>query len=285
MISEKILDVTITLGSGEFGEELGDTVTLSGFRMTADCTLPGGDSMGRCQLRIYGLREDVMNKLTTIGAVNTAIKAKNTVSLSAGDVDSGMGEVFIGTILDAWADYSGAPDVGFNIVAFSGAIAAVKPVAATSYKGVTDVGQIMSDIAGEMDVEFINNGVDVKLLNPYLPGTALSKIRTVAQAANINWVIDRNKLFIWPVTGVRQGGLPLISPETGMVGYPALSSKGMTVKMIYNPAVVIGGDVEVQSAIPMACGIWRVFSLTHNLSSQMVGGPWFTISDVYNVGQ
>lgn len=285
MITEKQLELTITLGSGEFGEDLGDSVKLSGFRMTADLSLPGGDSMGRCQLRVYGLREDVMNQLTTIGAVNTAIKAKNIVTLSAGDTDNGMAEVFIGTILDAWADYSGAPDVGFNIVAFSGAIAAVKPAAATSYKGATDVGQIMSDLAAEMELEFVNNGVDAKLFNPYLPGTSLSKVRTVAQAANINWAIDRNRLFIWPLTGVRQGGAPLISSETGMVGYPALSSKGMTVKMIFNPAVVIGGDVEVQSSIPMACGMWRVFSLTHNLSSQMVGGPWFTISDVYNVGQ
>lgn len=281
MISKKILELTITLGSGTFGEDVGDTVTLSGFRMTADATNPGGDSMGRCQIRVFGLRDDVMNKLTTIGSVNTAIKAKNAVLLAAGDVD-GMASIFSGTILDAWADYNSSPDVAFNIVAFAGLSAAVKPVGATSYKGGTDVAVIMTDLAAEMGVSLENNGVDVKLTSPYLSGTALTKLRQVAQAANILWTIDRDVLAIWPQTGARAGIIPLISPDSGMVGYPSLSSKGMTVKMLFNPNVRLGGEVEVQSSIPMACGKWRVFNVSHSLSSEMADGPWFTTAETYN---
>lgn len=281
MISKKILELTITLGSGTFGEDVGDTVTLSGFRMTADATNPGGDSMGRCQIRVFGLRDDVMNKLTTIGSVNTAIKAKNAVLLAAGDVD-GMTSIFSGTILDAWADYNSSPDVAFNIVAFAGLSAAVKPVGATSYKGGTDVAVIMTDLAAEMGVSLENNGVDVKLTSPYLSGTALTKLRQVAQAANILWTIDRDVLAIWPQTGARAGIIPLISPDSGMVGYPSLSSKGMTVKMLFNPNVRLGGEVEVQSSIPMACGKWRVFNVSHSLSSEMADGPWFTTAETYN---
>lgn len=286
MMNKKILELTVTLGSGAFGENVGDTVTLSGFRMTADISNPGGDSMGRCQMRVFGLRDDVMNKLTTIGSINAAIKAKNAIMLAAGDEESGMSAVFSGTILDAWADYNSAPDVAFNIVAFSGLVAAVKPVGATSYKGSTDVSAIMQDLAvNEMGLTFENNGVDVKLASPYLSGTALTKVRNVAQAAGIMWAIDLGTLSIWPPTGARKGTTPLISPATGMVGYPSLSSKGMTVKMMFNPNVNLGGDVEVQSAIPMACGKWRVFNVAHSLSSEMLDGPWFTTADVYNVGQ
>ncbi len=286
MITKKILELTITLGSGTFGEDVGDSVTLTGFRMTADAINPGGDSMGRCQIRVFGLRNDVMNKLTTIGSVNTEIKAKNAVLLAAGDVESGMNSVFRGTILDAWADYNSEPDVAFNIIAYAGLDAAVKPVGATSYKGATDVATILNDIAvNEMGVSFENNGVDAKLSSPYLSGTALTKIRNLAQAANFNWTIDRDTLAIWPQTGARAGTVPLISPTTGMVGYPSLSSKGMTVKMMFNPNVQLGGDVKVQSSIPMACGTWRVFNVAHNLSSEMADGPWFTTADTYNVGQ
>lgn len=282
--TKKILELTITLGSGTFGENVGDTVTLSGFRMTADVMNPGGDSMGMCQIRVFGLSESVMNKLTTIGAVNWAIKAKNGVLLAAGDVE-GMSNVFVGTIFDAWADYNAAPDVAFNIIAYSGLVAALKPVGATSYKGPTDVAAIMQDIASsEMGISFDNNGVDVKLSSPYLSGTALAKVRQIAQAANIEWDIDNNTLVIWPSNKPRQGTVPLISPDTGMVGYPTLSSKGMTVRMLFNPKVKFGQDIEVQSTIPMACGTWRTFSLAHNLSSEMDGGPWFTTTEVYNVG-
>lgn len=284
MISKKVLELTITLGSGEFGENVGDTVTLSGFRMSADAINPGGDSMGRCQIRVFGLRADVMNKLTTIGSVNTAIKAKNKVLLVGGDDVGGMHFVFSGTILDAWADYNSAPDVAFNILAFAGLDAAVKPVGATSYKGGTDVSDILRDIAvNEMGLAFENNGVDVKLSSPYLSGTALTKVRAVAQAAGISWTIDRGVLSVWPQSGARQGTPPVVSSATGMVGYPSLSSKGMTVKMLFNPNVKLGGDIEVQSTIPMACGKWRVFNLAHNLSTETPDGPWFTTAETYNV--
>lgn len=285
MMNRKAIELTITLGSGTFGEDVGDTVTLSGFRILADVTTPGGDSMGRCQLRVYGLREDLMNKLTTIGQINTAIRAKNSVLIAAGEDGAALSAVFQGTILDAWADYSAAPDVVFNIIAFAGLDAAVKPVGATSYKGPTDVAEIIGNLAqSEMGLTFENNGVDVKLSSPYLHGTALSKVRAVAEAADILWSIDRGTLAIWPRGGGRAGSVPKISPDSGMVGYPSLSSKGMTVKMLFNPNVRFGGDVEVQSAIPMACGKWRVSDVSHSLSCEAPGGPWFTMIEAYNVG-
>lgn len=284
--TEKRIELTITLGSGTFGEDVGDTVTLRKFRMVADLINPGGESMGSCTLRVYGLRNDVMNKLTTIGLINAAIKAKNTIALAAGDDESGYSTVFSGTIFDAWADYNSSPDVAFNIIAYAGLDTAVRPVDATSYKGVTDVAAILQDIAvSQMGIQFENNGVDVKLSNPYLSGTALTKVRNVCRAASINFVIENNVLIIWSSDTARKGDKQLVSPETGMVGWPALSSKGMTVRMLFNPKIKLGNDIEVKSAIPMACRTWRVYSISHSLSSEIVDGPWFTTAEVGYGGQ
>lgn len=286
MTSRKVLELTITLGGGTFGEDVGDTVTLSGFRMFADVLTPGGDSMGQCMLRVFGLRNDLMNKLTTIGQVNTAIRAKNSILLAAGEEGGVMNTVFQGTILDAWGDYNASPDVAFNISAFAGLDTAVKPVDATSYRGSTDVATILSDIAkNEMGLTFENNGVDARLSSPYLHGTALSKLRAVAQAADIAWAIERGALVIWTRANGRTVTAPTVSPDTGMVGYPSLSSKGMTVRMLFNPDIRLGGNINVQSAILMACGAWRVFNLTHSLSCEMPDGPWFSTVEAYNVGQ
>lgn len=286
MTTKKVLELTVMLGSGTFGEDVGDTVTLSGFRMLADAMSPGGDSMGACQIRVFGLSNDLMNKLTTIGQVNTAIRAKNSILLAAGEKDGVLSTVFQGTILDAWADYNSSPEVAFNIIAYAGLDAAVKPVNATSYKGPTDVATILSDLAqNEMGLAFEGNGVDVKLSSPYLHGTALDKVRAITRAADVGWTIDRGTLAIWPRIGSRQGTIPLISPDTGMVGYPSLSSKGMTVRMLYNENIRFGGDIQVQSAIPMACGKWHVFNLSHSLSCEMPDGPWFTTVEVSIVGQ
>lgn len=284
-MARRVLELTITLGAGTFGDDVGDTVTLTGFRITADIIAPGGDAMGQCQIRVYGLRYDLMNKLTTIGPVNTAIRGKNEIVLSAGDEGGAVNVAFKGTILDAWADYNAAPEVAFNIIAFAGLSTAVRPVLPTSYKGAVDVAEIINEIAtGEMGLTFENNGVDVKMASPYLSGTALSKVRALAQAADILWSIDKDTLSIWPRDGARQGDAIVVSPDSGMVGYPSLSSKGMTVRMLFNPNIALGRKVEVQSAVQMACGVWTVFYFYHNLSCEMPDGPWFTTVEAYNAG-
>lgn len=274
--TRKRIDVTITLGTGAFGETVGDTVTLSRLRTTAELIYAGGDSMGALQLRMFGVDAAMMNRLTTIGYVNAAIKGKNSILLAAGDDENGMQTVFVGTIYDAWADYKNSPDVAFNVVANAGMGALVKPVAAVSYKGATDVATIMAGLAATMGLTFQNNGVNVQLSNPYFPGTALTQVRTCARAANINATVDLGALVIWPKTGPRAGTVPLISPATGMIGYPTLNSMGMAVRTLFNGNLKPGANVQINSAIPMACGTWQLGPLSHSLSSEMPGGPWFT---------
>lgn len=274
--TRKRIDLTITLGTGQFGDGKGDSVTLSGLRMSADLINAGGDTMGASQVRVYGMTEAMMNQLTVIGYTNAAIRAQNTIQIAAGDDENGLKTIFIGTIYDGWADYNSAPEVAFNILANAGLDALVKPVGAISFKGQTDVATIMQGLAGKMGLTLENGGVNVKLSNPYFPGTALAQMRACARAANINATVDCGVMKIWPKDGALPGNIPLISPDTGMVGYPTLNSAGMTVKTLFLPDIRPGGQVEVQSSIPMACGIWRLGPISHSLSSETPGGPWFT---------
>lgn len=278
--TKKKLELTVTLGTGTFGAQVGSTVTLKDLRMFADISAPCGESMGALHLRVYGLTQSMMNQLTVIGPINQ-VKEKNEVLLAAGD-DSGLTSVFQGTIFSAWADYSSAPDVPFNIIAYVGMGLAIKPVDALSYVGSANVADIMKTIAGGANLAFVNDGVSVQLVNPYFPGTALQQIKSCAYAAQINYKIEFGKLTIWPKGGVvAADGIPLIAPETGMVGYPALSSQGMTVKSEFTPKVVLGGEIQVKSSLPMANGKFNVFNYVHNLSSEAPGGPWFTTIDCY----
>lgn len=280
--TEKLIELTITLGTGNFGADLGDTVTISNSRILARLSNPGGESMGMAQIRVYGMSQQLMNQLTTIGQINRAIRVKNTVSVAAGDAN-GMQLSFFGVIVDAYAEYNGAPDVPFVIEAAAGMDIAVKPVNATSYKGQVAVTQIMQDLATEAGLAFEPNGVAVNLLNTYLSGTTLNKIQKVARAANVQYTIDRGTLAIWDLGKSRDGEVPLISVDSGMVGYPTLSSKGMSLRTAFNFNIKLGADVKVQSSVEMANGIWHVFNVDHEISSQMPDGPWFSNIEVYRV--
>jgi hypothetical protein len=275
------IDVTITLGTGSFGETIGQTITLTNHRVEMEMHSVGGDAKGECMLAIYGLRESIMNQLTTIGPVMTAIRGKNSVSVSAGDDGSALTNIFQGTIDSAFADFKNAPEVPLRIHAFSALVAAVKPIAALSIKGDADVAGVMGTLAKQMGLTLENNGVKGTLHNPYFPGTAWQQMRACAKAAGITAFVERDKLVILPPNTPRKGNVPLISKDTGLMGYPTFSSQGLGLRTLFHPDIQMGGQVKVQSELQVACGLWNVFSVYHRLEALKPSGAWDTELNCY----
>jgi len=270
------IDVAITLGRGKFGDTAGDTVILSGLRIACHMQSYGRDSMGQIQLRILGLPLQLMNQLTTIGPIATQVRGKNRMVVAAGDAGAALSTIFDGTIDTAWTELSAAPDGIFNVVGYAGLVAALKPVPVASFPGAADVATIMAGFAADMGLTFENNGVDVQLSNPYFPGTKLDQVRLCAKAARINYSIDCGVLAIWGRSGARKTVVPLVAPETGLVGYPTYTGSGLMLNTIFTPTAKQGGKVEVRSDLTPACGIWNIFNVAHDLESEMPGGQWFT---------
>jgi len=277
------IDVTISLGEGQFGDDKGPDVTLSGLRAKATIVTYNGDAQGQLQLRLYGLPLDIINQLTTIGPV-MAQRRNNKILVAAGTDGGMMSTVYQGTIDSAFGEFQSAPNVAFNITALAAAIQAVKPVNAVSYRGATDVATIMQTLAQTMGFAFENNGVSVQLSSPYFSGTAYQQAKACAKAANIYFTVDRGTLAIWPKTAARASAPIPISPATGMVGYPVFSGNGIVLTTEFNPDLALGGQVNVTSSLTVANGIWNVFSVVHELESETPGGSWFSQVQCYRIG-
>jgi baseplate hub protein gp41 len=277
------IEAVITLGKGDFGETKGDTVKLAGLRMSARVDVRGMDSMGQIQLRIFGLPLHMINKLTAIGPIATQIIGQNRLVVSAGDEGGAMATIFDGTINQAWGEFQGAPDVVFNVQGFAGLKDALKPIPPSTFKGSADVASVMQGLAKTMGLTFENNGVALQLSNPYFGGTALEQVRSCARAAGIYYVIDRGILAIWPRRGARAGDVPVMSPETGMVGYPAFTGSGVSLTSIFTPNARLGGKIKVDSQLTPANGEWVVYTVHHDLECLMPNGPWFTQMDCAKV--
>ena len=271
----RAIELTIRLGTGTFGEGLGDTVTLSGLRMFVDVAAPCGESMGAIQMRVFGLQQSMMNQLTTIGVFGQ-VAGSSQILVSAGNEGEALTEIFKGSIWQAWADYNNAPEVAFNIIGYVGMNIALKPVKPTPYPESVDVATAMQTFATQAGYAFHNSGVNKTLPASYWDRDLLTQIKSCARDADIYYKIENGTLTIWPKDGYVEGGKPLISPETGMVGYPSISSQGMMIKTLFIPGIVMGGLIEVKSSIKMASGTFRVLNYTHSLSAVAVGGPWFT---------
>ncbi|MHB1246174.1 MAG: baseplate hub protein [Sulfuriferula sp.] len=275
----------ITLGAGQFGDEEGDTISLTGLRIMAAINLYGGEAQGQAAIRIFGLPLAVMNKLTSVGPIMNQIRMKNTIRIYAGDEGAPMSLVYQGVIDTAYAELNSAPDVALAIVALGGYDAAMKTANPTSFPGAVDVAVMMEGFAKQLSLGFKNSGVSVKLSNHSCNGTLLDRINECAHAAGINYSIDRGVLRIWNQMSHTDDDTIHLSPQSGLVGYPALNSQYIALKSIFIPNAHLGQRVTVSgSDVENINGTWTIFTVTHNLESQTPNGQWFTELQVFTNG-
>lgn len=274
--TKKKINVQFTLANGSFGSGKNNTATITGLRVLANIVVTGGETQATAELAIYGLPLDMMNQLSVVGTQISA-SYKNSITVEAGDDESGMHLVFAGNIINAFVDANNMPQVCFRVSAAPGMYYAMKPVPPLSIKGSADAAGMMQKIAGQMGLGFENAGVTAKLANPYFGGTLLTQAKAIARHAGFDMFIDKNTMAIVPPKKSRSGGAVLVSPETGMVGYPQFNQAAIIVTALYSPEYKIGGEIKVESALTAANATWKIFYMEHHLESEVPKGQWFTV--------
>ncbi|WP_019573363.1 baseplate hub protein [Curvibacter lanceolatus] len=280
---KRAIKLSFKLASGSLPNGA-DTLDLEGHRVEAIIDNPGGGlAVGSLNMRVYGMRLADMNTFSTDGLNALAVRG-DSVTVSAGNEGGQIHQVFEGTITAAFIDFAGIPDVAFNVQAQAGFLFKVKPAAPNEGKGTVDVAAKIQTIAASIGFGFKNNGVTSQLSNQYLYGTAIDQIRTLADAARIACNIENGIVSIWPNNGLSDSTILSISPDNGMVGYPAFTPTGIAVRAEFRPEMQLGRTVRVKSLIAKACGDWKVQSMRHELSTMTPGGPWFSTCSLTQSG-
>lgn len=272
--NKKQLRFTITLGTGKFGSSNNNRIVLEGFRSVVDINKAGGMMMGTLHAKVYGVRQQDMNSITTL-QWKPRTWIPNTVEVVAIDGESET-LIFAGNIVNAWADYQSMPDVFLQIQAQSAFFGALKTIPPRSFKGSVDVASIFAQIATDLGLTFENNGVNLQVTDIYLPNTGLEQARDLTKACGCDMYIDDQTLAITPAYGPRTSPVPLISSQTGMIGYPTFDGVGVNFQTLFNPGVTFGGLINVVSDVEQAAGQWVVTSVSHRLEAEKPGGAWFS---------
>ncbi len=277
--TKKIIEIRFTLSTGTFGE--GNTKIVRGLKCDISIDKPGLPAKNTAKGTIFGMRQQDAEKLTTL-AYRPLTIGRHLVEIFAGDDEGGLHLAYRGDITQAWGDYNKQPDVNFFFEAMTGFFNSVEPFPPFSGQGAQGVGGICSNLAGAMGLSFRNEGVESAITDPYMKGTARQQAEQIANDSGIDMFLDDGDMVIVP-KGQPFGEknlAPLISPRTGMEGYPQFSANGLTVKSLYNPAIRVGFWIVVDSDIDKASGTFRATSLKHQLSSENPQGKWSSIVEV-----
>ena len=273
--NKKQLRFVVTLAEGVFSDK-NNQVVLDGFRAIVEVQKAGGQMMSTSTVRIYGLAQELMNQLTTL-AFKAMSYIKNTIDVIALDGEQ-QTLIFRGQIINAWGDYSGMPDVCLYIETQTGYFQQVELGDPLVYKGTANVSGLMLALAKKLGVPLENNNVTAKIANPNYSGSTVDQIRNLAADTKTDFYLDDTVLAICPkgLTRKRTARVPLITSQSGLIGYPTFDKVGITFNTLFNPSILFGSQIIMESDIPQANGLWQVCSMVHKLESEKPGGAWFT---------
>ncbi len=285
--AQRILKYEFAFGTGDYGDSGATHLVVGaptqagkpGLRSTFTCSKANRPNVGYANIRIFGLTLSQINDLTKAGYYWAT--HKNLVAVQAGDAQAGLTTIFNGQIYQAYPDFSNQPDVSFVILASdrspNGAIH-MKPVTPVSFPNAvpvaTAITQVLQAVPG---ITLENNGVNTVISRPYLWGTAWQQLEQIVKAADCFATLDstNNVYAIWPKSGARAGNSVMLSPGTGMIGYPEFQAQYMKVRTLFNPTIKgTGFPITVQSQLSAANGTWLIDNLDYNLSTEAAGGPW-----------
>ncbi|GLQ96482.1 phage protein [Dyella mobilis] len=79
-------------------------------------------------------------------------------------------------------------------------------------------------------------------------GMTRDQLRNLADAQGCRWSIENNQLNFLPLQSVYPGTVPLVTPDSGLIGIPEQTIDGIIIKCLLNPLVRAGGQINLGNA-------------------------------------
>lgn len=274
-MDKKVIRSTITLVNDKFDDGT-NQIIAEGLRTICNIQFGGGAVMPHAEIIIYGLRLDVMHKLMRVRwqDINSML---NTIRVEAGEAGE-FSIVYEGNITFAYIDTSNAPNVSLRIRSITAVYEAYKPARQGMFLGEFPVVRAIENIANDMGYRFENNGVpeDLTMTDVTLGDSDLNKIRKLCRDYQIDLYVENRSITITRQGDPRNIRVPLITPKTGLIGYPVPTIQGVDFRCLYDPMIRFGGLIKIaDSLMETTNGDWRVYGTTIQLESEMPGGAWF----------
>ena len=124
----------------------GAKIEIENHRIVANIETAGLVGLGQLNLQIFGLSQSVMNRLTVITKIPGMLN--NTITVSAGDKDS-LSQVYFGTIVMSYADYTKAPDVYLSVVGQVGAFQNTENDPPSNFPGEVNAIDMLKTLTGK----------------------------------------------------------------------------------------------------------------------------------------
>ena len=228
-----------------FGIEISGRINwYEGLRVRAGGTKFANAQQNECTLTVSGLSMSTRDHLLTETSPFNSNPTPKRLIIEVGRVSTALFRIFIGDIVSA--EPSAPPDVDVIIKAKTQSAQAGNVVAIASGP-ISKLSAISQRVADEIGLGLDFQALDKNISNFSYTGAALKMVNLLQDSGGVRAFIDDETLIVKNYGSALSGRIRILGSDTGMVGIPKATEKGLDVTFLIDSESLLGGMIRLDS--------------------------------------
>lgn len=244
----------------------GQLKTYDGLYIAASGTKYANANQNEAEIKIANMAKIDRDYLVTETSPYNSNRTPKKVYIEAGRVSTGTVKVFAGDIITATP--SQPPDIMLTIKAKTGGFAKGNIVSVTA-PNLQTTKQLARSISDNIKANLQFEADDKQIANHSYAGDQYGQISDLGEVGGVNAYLDDDTLVVKNQNQPLSNRVTKLSIDTGMIGIPEFTEKGIKVKFLFDNSTVLGGALEISSILnPAANGTYTIFKLSFDISNR-----------------
>ena len=228
-----------------FGIEISGRINwYEGLRVRAGGTKFANAQQNECTLTVSGLSMSTRDHLLTETSPFNSNRTPKRLIIEVGRASTALFRIFIGDIVSA--EPSAPPDVDVIIKAKTQSAQAGNVVAIASGP-ISKLSAISQRVADEIGLGLDFQALDKNISNFSYTGAALKMVNLLQDSGGVRAFIDDETLIVKNYGSALAGRIRILGSDTGMVGIPKATEKGLDVTFLIDSESLLGGMIRLDS--------------------------------------
>lgn len=263
MLDDRVLKIGIEVnGQMQFYE---------GAAATAKIVKTADGKQNSCQITLDNLLLETIDYLVTETSPWNPNQKPKLTTIMAGRQSTGVETIYTGDITQAMP--SMPPDRRLTMKALTQNGAKYKWASRSSPK-TTQLSDLCKGVADDYGLSLRFEAKDKTVANYVYNGPVGKQIQKLEQVGDVDCFIDDDFLVVKDLGKGMKGEVRVISAATGMIGVPVPDDKGIKVRMLFDPTIKLGDQIEIRSEVDKSVnGQYVIYSWAADLATH--DQPWY----------
>lgn len=252
----------------------------NGLRIKATGTKFANPLQNECQVTISGLSASVRDYILSETSPYNENRTPKRLILEVGRVSTGLFRLFIGDILSA--EPSSPPEVDITIKAKTQS-AQASNITSVSGGAISKLSGVSQRVADELGLGLDFQALDKNIANFSFSGAAIKLVNQLQETGGVRAFVDDESLIVKDFDKAASGRLKILNMNSGMVGIPKQTEKGVDVTWLIDSESLLGGMLRLESKFNKAVsGDYIIDQLKFDVASHE--DPFFYIATCSRYG-